>query len=168
MTVQFRNFDIADTEEVYEVFESNYPQYFGDDDRVWLNEFFEQPDGPNFVVEHNDRVIGFGGYEISKHYNKGVLTFGMVHRDFHKKGIGKLLLAYRILHIAEHEQDTHYVWVDTTPEISGFFEYMGFQLISVFKKGYRSGFDMHLLRYDITAQTIPVLKAILNTNTDAT
>lgn len=148
--------------DVLQVFESNFPKYFGDEDRDWLIEFLDEPDGPNFVVLDDTKVIGFGGYEISDFYNRAVLTFGMMHSEYHKLGLGKYLLAYRLLHIAEQKElPTNYVTVDTTPSVARFFEHFGFKQISVWQKGYRSGFDMHLLRYDLNAENISFLKSVL-------
>ncbi len=148
--------------DVLKVFESNFPTYFGKEDRDWLIEFLDSPDGPNFVMLDKNKIIGYGGYEISDFYNRAVLTFGMLDSNYHKLGLGKYLLAYRLLHIAQQKELlTDFVIVDTTPSVAKFFEHFGFKQISVWKKGYRSGFDMHLLRYDLTSENVSLLKAIV-------
>lgn len=157
--IKIRKYADKDKKAVLEVFESNYPKFFGDKDREWLKWFLKGLDGPTFVVKVRRKIVGFGGYEVSSFYNKAYLTFGMVHADCHKFGLGKLLLLHRIRHLARRAKlKTDYVFVDTTPMISGFFEHFGFELLSVWKNGYRSGFDMHELRLELTAEIVEKLE----------
>ena len=147
-----RRYETKDRAAVLAIFDSNLPDYFGAGDREWLEETLDDPDGPAFVVDVDGIPSAFGGYEIWEHYDKALLFWGMVARAHHGSGIGKLLLFERLLHVATSaEPTTRYVTVDTSPQVSPFFQHCGFELTSVWPSGYRSGMDMHELRFDLAA-----------------
>ena len=147
-----RRYDAEDRAAVLAIFDSNLPDYFGAGDREWLEETLDDPDGPAFVVDVDGIPGAFGGYEIWEHYDKALLFWGMVARAHHGSGIGKLLLFERLLHVATSaEPATRYVTVDTSPQVSPFFQHCGFELTSVWPGGYRSGMEMHELRFDLAA-----------------
>lgn len=148
----------ADRRAVLTIFESNLPDYFADDDRAWLVETLDEPDGPAFVVEVDGILAAFGGYELWEHYNKALLYWGMAARCHHRSGLGRLLLFERLLHVARFALPvTRYVTVDTSPLVSPFFQRCGFELTSRWPGGYRSGMDMHELRFDLTATSLEEL-----------
>lgn len=147
-----RRYETKDRAAVLAIFDSNLPDYFGAGDREWLEETLDDPDGPAFVVDVDGVPGAFGGYEIWEHYDKALLFWGMVARAHHGSGIGKLLLFERLLHVATSaEPATRYATVDTSPQVSPFFQHCGFELTSVWPGGYRSGMDMHELRFDLAA-----------------
>ena len=149
-----RRYEAKDRAAVLAIFDSNLPDYFGAGDREWLEETLDDPDGPAFVVDVDGIPSAFGGYEIWDHYDKALLFWGMVARAHHGSGIGKLLLFERLLHVATSaEPATRYVTVDTSPQVSPFFQHCGFELTSVWPAGYRSGMDMHELRFDLAARS---------------
>jgi len=149
-----RRYETKDRAAVLAIFDSNLPDYFGASEREWLEETLDDPDGPAFVVEVDRIPSAFGGYEIWEHYDKALLFWGMVARAHHGSGIGKLLLFERLLHVATSaEPATRYVTVDTSPQVSPFFQHCGFELTSVWPGGYRSGMDMHELRFDLAARS---------------
>lgn len=140
------------------IFDPNLPEYFGAGDRSWLEESLDDLDGPAFVVDVDGVPAAFGGYEVWEHYNKALLCWGMAARQHHGSGLGKLLLLERLLHVAECEMPaTRYVTVDTSPLVSPFFQHCGFELTSVWPGGYRSGMEMHELRYDLHGTTVEQL-----------
>ncbi len=159
--VATRPYAEADRAAVLAIFESNLPEYFSLSDHDWLEKTLDEPDGPSFLVTLNGTPAAFGGYELWDDYNKALLFWGMVARDYHGAGLGKLLLFERLLHIATAARPpTRYVTVDTSPMISPFFEHCGFELTSVWPEGYRSGATMHELRYDLSATTPAVLRTV--------
>lgn len=152
--VAVRRYTEADSAAVLAIFDSNLPEYFGQGDRAWLEETLEEPDGPAFLVAVDGVPAAFGGYEVWEHYNKALLFWGMAARRFHGAGLGKLLLFERLLHVATAAVPaTRYVTVDTSPLVSPFFQRCGFELMGVWPQGYRSGMDMHELRFDLAGTT---------------
>lgn len=149
--VVVRPYAETDRDAVLAIFDANRAAYFGAGDRDWLIETLDEPDGPAFVVTVDGAPAAFGGYELWEHYNKALLFWGMAGRAYHRCGLGRLLLAERVLHIARHAQPvTRYVTVDTSPLVAPFFRHFGFEETAVWPEGYRSGMTMQELRLDLS------------------
>lgn len=110
-----------------------------------------------FVVVEGAEVVGFGGYELSNFYNLATLVFGLVRADRHGSGIGKMLLTYRLAHMAKQKMRPRYVTVDTHPHTAGFFKRCDFVEIARWPGGYRSGLDRVDLRFEMTDENIALL-----------
>ena len=132
--------------------------HFPASEESWLRSCLDEPDGPLFVVVEGKEVIGFGGYELSEFYNLGTLVFGLVRADRHGTGVGRMLLHFRLLHMAARKLRPRYVTVDTHPHTAGFFECCGFVEIARWPGGYRSGLDRVDLRFDLTDAAIAALR----------
>lgn len=154
MKMRIRRYRDSDRKAVLAAFRSNAPAHFPASEESWLRACLDEPDGPFFVVVDGKQVIGFGGYELSEFYHLGTLVFGLVHADYHGAGIGKLLLHYRLRHMAKRKLRPRYVTVDTHPHTAGFFKRCGFVEIARWPGGYRSGLDRVDLRFELTDEAI--------------
>jgi GNAT superfamily N-acetyltransferase len=82
------------------IFESNMPDYFDPHDRADLISFLDDLPGPYFVCEVPGRgVAACGGYYTQRESQLAGLTWGMVRRDFHRQGLGRHMLEYRLSEI---------------------------------------------------------------------
>lgn len=149
----------VDRASVLAVFDANVPDYFGPEERTWLEDSLDELDGPAFVAVLDGVVVAFGGYEVWDYYDKALLYWGMAHPGFHGRGIGGWLLAERLARIAREDPPTRWVTVDTSPMIAPFFESRGFETASVWPHGYRAGGTMHVMRYDLARTTPDALDA---------
>jgi ribosomal-protein-alanine N-acetyltransferase len=132
-----------------EAFTSNVPAYFTvaeiDQFENWLNQLEEEKsDRHYFVVTLNNRVVACGGFGYNENNHTVSFAWGLVHRDFHKQGIGKMLAAYRLNKIRELYPGVDII-LDTTQHSYTFFERLGFVTVKYTKDGYAEG--MH--RYDM-------------------
>ena len=119
--IVIRDYMPSDKDSAMQCFRSNVPEFFSASDESWFESALDEPDGPSFVMVHEESVIGFGGYEVSTTYNSAVLVFGQIHAHWHGKGLGKQLLEYRINHLKANAQPTRYLVVDTILKVAPFF-----------------------------------------------
>lgn len=159
MKIRIRRYRTSDRKAVLVAFRSNVPAHFPASEERWLRWTLDEPDGPLFVVVDGLDVIGFGGYELSEFYDLGTLVFGLVRADRHGAGIGRLLLDFRLLHMAKRTLRPRYVTVDTHPHTAGFFARCGFVEIARWPGGYRSGRDRVDLRFDLSDEALARLRA---------
>jgi GNAT superfamily N-acetyltransferase len=159
MKLHIRHYHPMDRKAVLAAFRSNVPEHFPASEEAWLESCLDEPDGPLFVVVEGEGIVGFGGYEISDFYNLGTLVFGLVRADRHGAGIGRMLLNYRLLHMAALTQRPRWVTVDTHPHTAGFFERCGFEEIARWPGGYRSGRDRVDLRFELSDEALDRLNA---------
>jgi GNAT superfamily N-acetyltransferase len=159
MTFKIRRYRPTDRKAVLAAFRSNVPDHFPASEEAWLRSALDEPDGPFFVAVEDGEVVAFGGYELSEFYHLGTLVFGLVRADRHGTGIGRLLLNYRLLHMAGRKLRPRYVTVDTHPHTAGFFRRCGFEEIARWPGGYRSGRDRVDLRFELTDEALEKLRA---------
>lgn len=144
-----RNYVDADREECMEAFKSNVPDFFTQQEIPDFEHFLIRIEKGKdlarfYVVLYDHKIIGCGGFGDKD--NRGIvsLAWGLIHRNFHKKGFGKALLLYRLEKIKKHHPDFPIV-VDTTQHSEGFFKKYGFQTVKITEHYYETG--MH--RYDM-------------------
>ncbi|MEC5216998.1 GNAT superfamily N-acetyltransferase [Actimicrobium sp. GrIS 1.19] len=146
ITAHIRDYASTDRDAALACFRSNVPAFFSAEDEDWFISALDEPDGPNFVVVCDGKVVGFGGYEVSTSYNHAVLVFGQIHAQWHGKGLGTMLLIHRIAHLKTHAQPTKYLIIDTTLKVAPFYVRHGFEIVSHWREGFRDGADKVDLR----------------------
>jgi predicted N-acetyltransferase YhbS len=161
MPVLIREYRDADRAAVLAAFQSNVPAHFPASEEDWLISALEEPDGPFFVIEDDGEVVGCGGYELSDFYNLGTLVFGLLHAHRHRAGLGRMLLAHRMVAMAADPHRPRYVTIDTHPHVAGFYERHGFHVMARWTGGYRSGRDRVDLRIELTDDAVAHFRAML-------
>jgi N-acetylglutamate synthase-like GNAT family acetyltransferase len=134
-------------------FQSNIPVYFTPEEINDFTNFLEQRAMPKeneiqstfyYVLLKNNEVIGCGGFGERERDGTVTLAWGLVHSDFHKQGVGKLLLQHRLTE-ARKVYPSKTIYLDTTQYSYPFFEKFGFKTTKITIDFYMKG--MH--RYDM-------------------
>lgn len=149
-----RKYTTADQEACMNAFKTNVPKYFTLEEIDEFERFLtklsdpEATDNPPyFVMELEDKLIGCGGFGEKKGIDgTDAITFvwGMVHKEYHKKGYGEQLLVFRMAEIRKQFPDRQVI-LDTTQFSFPFFEKYGFRTVKITENSYGEG--MH--RYDM-------------------
>jgi N-acetylglutamate synthase-like GNAT family acetyltransferase len=122
------------------VFNSNVPEYFDPVERTGFEAFLDHPECRYFVMEHDDALLGCGGYAVAQQEGLASLVWGMIGRDSHKRGLGRFLLLYRLREIGK-AGGIQVVRLDTSQKAEPFFRKQGFKATGVIKNGYGLGLD---------------------------
>ncbi len=149
MTTSLRAYHPSDKNECMNAFKSNVPLFFTVEEIEEFENFLTRLDSgivntQFFVVIHNQQLIGCGGFGDRENTNIYSLAWGLIHKDYHKKGFGKQLLIHRLEEIKKLNL-TVPVIIDTTQHSYGFFEKYGFRTTKITLDYYTKG--MH--RYDM-------------------
>ncbi len=85
-------------------------------------------------------MIGCGGYVVTVDQHEARLRWGMVRVDFHRSGLGRFLLLFRLREIGKlgHIQ---LVRLQTSQHSAPFFEKQGFKTVAVVQNGFTAGMD---------------------------
>ena len=121
-----RLYQDTDREACLAVFDTNLPDYFAAHERDKFSAFLQALPGPYFVMEHNDAVVACGGYALSSPLSAR-LTWGIVRREFHRQGLGRFLLLYRLRSLTRDHPAVEMVGLATTAQAAPFFESQGFR-----------------------------------------
>jgi GNAT superfamily N-acetyltransferase len=81
------------------VFDSLTPGLLDSATRPFFEAWLDEAVGGYFVMEHEESIVGCGGYSFSPDRKIATLRWGMVRRSSQKMGLGRFLLMYRIREI---------------------------------------------------------------------
>lgn len=142
MKVTFREYTPADRAGCLDVFDSNIPEFFSDEEREDFIDFLGRlPGRYGVVVDSTGRILGCGGVARSRTDPRRVdLTWGMIHKALHRNGIGRVLTRARLDWI-EAMPDVDVVDLNTSHLTEGFYEKFGFRTVKRIMDGYRPGLD---------------------------
>lgn len=119
------------------------PLYFADHELPEFLTFLDENTDPYYVISDHGEPVGCGGIALDEH-DKVHLTWGMVKRSEHKKGLGARLLNFRIEQ-SKMLYPGKTVELRTTQHAWRFFEKYGFVLLSTEKDFWARGLDLYLM-----------------------
>jgi N-acetylglutamate synthase-like GNAT family acetyltransferase len=125
--MELRPYVSADREACLQVFDSNVPGFLNAARRVDFEAFLAHLPGPYFVMEHEGRVLGCGGYTVAPESGHCELVWGMIRNDAQRLGLGRLLLMFRLREVGK-VGGIHSVRAETTRQAARFFEGQGFKM----------------------------------------
>ncbi len=136
-------------DECVSIFRSNVPRFFRDHELPEFTDFIDSLQCPYYVVLHEGRVVGCGGYGVRQGSSDADLCWGMVHRSCHGNRIGEYLLLVR-LHAIVTATDCAAVRLGTSQHTEGFFRQYGFAIQSVQNGGIDRDLDHVEMRLDLS------------------
>lgn len=125
------------------------PLYFAEEEFPLFSAFLEK----DVFVKHyavvfkGNVLVGCGGIALNEpgKFTKEphvVMTWGMIHRDYHKQNLGKALLEFRIKE-AEKYYPQIKIALGTTQYTYKFFEKYGFKVVCFEKDHWAKGLDLY-------------------------
>jgi N-acetylglutamate synthase-like GNAT family acetyltransferase len=127
-----RPYQPSDRDACLAVFDSLTPALLDPATLPAFEAWLENAGGPYFVMEHDESLVGCGGYSFSPDGTAATLQWGMVHRDSQKMGLGRFLLLYRIREIGK-AGTAGLVFAHPPRASAGFFEKQGFRVNGIEK-----------------------------------
>ena len=143
--VEMRPFRPVDAPACLAIFDSNVPPFFLPSERDEFAAFLAEPGGTYLVGAIDERVIACGGYWLLPHAPVAALTWGMVHREYHRQGLGRELLQHRLAALRQ-QPGLVAVVLQTSQHSAPFFLRAGFVVEEVRPDGYGPGLDDIRLR----------------------
>lgn len=133
------------------LFDGNVPAFFSLSERRDFERFLarQATEWQYLVLERAGRIVGCGGLAIEKDGLTASLCWGMIDRDLHRTGLGRILAEAR-LRLAAITPGIVRVRLDTSQHTQGFYALFGFEVLNITQDGYGSGLDRWdmLLRLD--------------------
>jgi ribosomal protein S18 acetylase RimI-like enzyme len=136
---RIRPYAPRDRETCLSILDGNTPEFFVSADRNAFAKFLDNRPGPYFVVEEHGTIVACGGWAIESH-DVAVLTWGMIRRDLHRRGIGRRLIHHRLVAIRA-DSCANTVRVRTVQLVQEFFAREGFAVTGVVPNGFGQGLD---------------------------
>lgn len=147
-----RPYQSSDYSGCIRAFEGNHPEFFADHEKAEFEDLLNGLSGSDnedtpfyYVVEIERQIAACAGFYFPDNQpGTAGLVWGMVAREFHRKGIGKQLLIFRLNKIQELCPGASVI-LDTTQLSFPFFEKLGFRITQITRDFYAPGLD----RYDM-------------------
>ena len=141
----------SDKEACLKIFDSNTPQTFLVHERETFAKYLDNHAEGYLVVETADQtVVACGGHVIGLDGGAASLCWGMAHRDWHGKGLGRFLLTNRLATLAQIPK-MKLIRMDTSQKSVEFFAKWGFKTYRITQDHYGPGlhrYEMYLILDD--------------------
>lgn len=132
-------------EDCIEIFRSNLPKFFAIEELQLFENFLDNDTEENyFVVKIDGQVVGCGGFFLDTRDNMAGLSWGMVHADYHGKGIGKAFTQYRI-DLLKKTYPTLPYKIETSQHTAEFYKKNGFRTVNIVPDGFGKGTDKYTM-----------------------
>jgi len=145
-SMKVEEFCSDNTESCLEIFDSNLGLYFDYSERdeflYFLNIFGESDH--YYIFNTEGKIVACGGYSHKDEF--ALLTWGMVARQIHGKGLGTTIVEYRIGKILS-DGLSNFVRIDTSQHTEHFYKKMGFTTVETDKNGFGKGIDRVTMEY---------------------
>ena len=152
--LRLRDHAPADRDGLLEVFDSNVGEFLHAEERPGFVEWLERPEGTFLTLLQGERPIGCGGYVLEQGDLR--LTWGLLHREHHGRGLGRWLLLERLCRgHAEHHPPR--CTLATTPRVEPFFAGVGFERTGFRPDGWGPGLDRVEMVLDYGGTTLEAL-----------
>lgn len=131
-----------------DLFKSNLPKFFAQDELELFDQYLDRvAEDEYFVVVCDDRILACGGVFFDKNNEVGGLAWGMVHLDYHRKGIGRFFSKYRI-EILKRKYPNSLYQIETTQHSAAFYRKMGFVVKDIVVHGFGIDLDKYTMELD--------------------
>ncbi|MFN0102334.1 MAG: GNAT family N-acetyltransferase [Bryobacteraceae bacterium] len=120
--MDIRPYSPADRDACLEIFDSN-----ASENRPKFAAFLNGGPGPFFVAEHAGEIVACGGFEVNG--DSARLHWGMVRRKWQRRGLGRLMLFYRMREITRNSA-VQTVGLEAPRQAAPFFTGQGFREVT--------------------------------------
>jgi RimJ/RimL family protein N-acetyltransferase len=164
--MQLRSYTPADKEACLSLLDSNTPTFFAPHERDEFDIFLGNPGDRYWVVEdETGTIIGCSGYWIIDDTHVAIITWTMVARSWHGRGVGRWLLLTCLDHLCRIPA-VQAVRLETSQHVAGFYERVGdFRMQEIVENGFAPGLHKIHMRREMTVShcaTIAQQLAVLN------
>ncbi len=143
MELIYHNYQAQNREACLAVFDSNRPLYFADEERPMFADFLDRVLQKStlryLVMELEGEVVGCGGVGLEEDRTLASLCWGMIRRDKHRRGIGRVLTQERIE--AAQELGATRIRCATSQLTEAFYARFGFETEKREAEGFGPGLD---------------------------
>ncbi|NBL65826.1 GNAT family N-acetyltransferase [Flavobacterium sp. NST-5] len=140
--LEIRPFNQLDVSYLLELLRLNTPEFFSEKEKGDYVQYLNNEVEYYFVVTKKDQVVGCGGFNFWDEGKTVRISWDILHPDFQRQGIGKLLLQHRLKEIAKFDK-VEKVVVRTSQLVYRYYEKQGFVLQNIIKDYWDLGFDLY-------------------------
>ena len=138
--MEVRPYLFSDREACLEIYDASAVELEPTHERKSFEAFLLKPTSSFFVLEHETRLIGCGGFEHSESNPHAQLIWGMIHANWRRQGLGRYLLMFRLREITRLNT-IQSVQLEVPASLAAFYQHQGFHITAHHQNAYAPGFD---------------------------
>ena len=144
--IKIREYDKPDQPSLLELLRLNTPEYFSPDEENGFIQYLDEEIELYYVVEFEGVIIGCGGINFEDP-NTGIISWDILHPNYQRKGVGSMLLKYRI-DVLKSMRRIKSIKVRTSQLTHEFYQKIGFELQEVKEDYWAKGIDLYSMDYN--------------------
>ncbi len=144
--MKIRNYTPKDSSQLLQIMQSNTPKYFTVEELTLFENYLKKDSEHFFILEDEGEIRAGAGVNFGMFEDAGLLSWGMVHNDFHGKKYGTELLKHRLKFIKE-TTDFKKVIVRTSQLVDAFFNKFHFKETLRTENFWGDGLDLVQMEY---------------------
>lgn len=133
----------ADKNQLLTLISLNTPHNFAPEEASDFSQYLDNYVDEYYVLRNGEQIIACGGINYFPEQSKAHISWDMVHPELHRKGLGKMLLQFRLDRIKKRT-DISTIIVNTSQLAEAFYAVNGFTKISEVKDYWAPG--IHLVK----------------------
>ena len=142
-------YSTSHTECIIYLLRLNTPKYFAPEEEADLKDYLDNHIDHYYIVEDDGKIIGCGGFNLTEDKTEAMISWDIIHTDYHCMGVGSALTKFRIDKIMQIK-GVNKISVRTSQLVYKFYEKFGFGLKEAIKDYWANGFDMYRMERDIS------------------
>ena len=146
METTIRSYSVKDKAAVLNLMELSTPKYFAVSEKPDFENYLEHELELYFVIELHHQIIGCGGINFESNQTIGIISWDIIHPEFHGKKLGTQLLHHRLA-ILNDLKHIEIVIVRTSQHTDQFYQKNGFQLVEIVPNYWAEGFDLYYMEH---------------------
>lgn len=144
--IKIREYTSNDKEKIIDLLKLNTPKYFAEEEAKDLIYYLDNEIESYYVIELDNEIVGSGGINLKENGTIGFISWDLLNPEFQRKGLGTLILNYRIEKLNENKEIKQII-VRTTQLVYKFYEKSGFKIIKEVKDYWAKGFDLYTMEF---------------------
>ncbi len=137
-----RPYHPSDKPALLQLIKQNTPTYFAPKEQADFKTYLAENIEAYFVIEEHHHLLGCGGINYENQGKTGIISWDIVHPEFHQKGYGSRLLKHRIKLLKGNPAVTK-VKVRTAQYTYKYYEKHGFTLVNISQDYWSKGYDLY-------------------------
>lgn len=152
-TKMIRKYQTKDAASVLNLLTENTPEYFDTSEEKDFENYLKNEVEDYFVYEQNEKIIGAAGINYFPEEKIARLSWDIIAPSCHGKGIGKLLVEYRI-NLLINNPNIDSIVVRTSQMANQFYKKMGFEIEMIEKDFWAKNFDLYQMKMNVKSSEI--------------
>ena len=142
--IKIQPYQTSDKSTLLDLIDLNTPKYFAVSEKEDFANYLEKERELYFVILFEDKIVGCGGINFEEHQKIGIISWDIIHPDYHGKSLGRKLLQHRI-DLLKSMEVVEKIIVRTSQLTYPFYQKQGFESKEIVTDYWVKGFDLYYM-----------------------